>query len=211
MGVTLHYHGILSDPNTVSALITEMSDIAIANNWKYQVLDDPWDSEVTLQVEHQGDVATFTGNAGLKGVIVSVHPESEGLSLLFDHAGVTRSLLDMTLPPEKRIAISQTKTQYAGIDVHIKLVHLLEYVGKKYMREWRLEDDSGYLKHRDRDRALEVFHLVGDAINALTEAFDTIDIPDEIKNDENKVIAMIEDRIKTYLPGAEIMRVEEEE
>ena len=211
MGVTLYYHGSLRQPQDVHGLISELTDIATANHWKYHVLDDPWDKEVTVKLVHDEGLARFVGNAGLKGIVLSPHPESEGVHLLFDKEGVLRSLLEMTDPPDKRDGFAFTKTQFAGIDVHIQLVHLLEHIGKKYMQEWHLEDDSGYMKHRDRERALEVFHTISDAINAITEAFDTIDIPENIKEDEAKFISLVEERIRTFLPGAEIMRVRDEE
>jgi hypothetical protein len=212
MGVTLYYHGTLRKPQDVHDLVTELTDIATANHWKYHILDDPWDAPVDLRLEHEEGKASFIGNAGLKGIILVTHPECEGVHLLFDKDGVLRSLLTMTEPPAKRDSLGFTKTQFAGVDVHIELVHLLEHIGNKYMKDWHLEDDCGYIKHRDRERALAVFHTIDDAINAVTEAFETLEIPEDLKKEnEEEFIAKVQERIKLYLPGAEITSIRDEE
>jgi hypothetical protein len=99
------------------------------------------------------------------------------------------------------------KTQFAGIDTHIRLAQLFEYIGEKYMQDWKLIDDSGYTTHRDRAQALEVFEVIDDAIKALTEAMDTIHIPENLNGNEEAFLSTIEDRIRTFLPGTEIRRI----
>jgi hypothetical protein len=82
------------------------------------------------------------------------------------------------------------------------------------MREWKLEDESGYVEHRDREKAQQHFHLISDMMNALTDALDTIEIPDTLKHeDEQEFMTKVEERIRTFLPGAEIraVRLDEEE
>ncbi len=208
MGVTLYYRGKLKSPENVTDLVAEMTDIANTMRWKYHTLDDPWDEEVTLALEHREGVANLTGNAGLKGIMVMAHPESENLSLLFDKEGVCRSLLAMTDPPEKRDDWAFTKTQFAGIDTHIRLVTLFEYVAARYMREWEIMDDCYYVEHRDRERSLQVFHTIDQAIDTLTEALSTIETrPEGNDPDDQKFFALIEERIRTYLPGVEIYQV----
>lgn len=208
MGVMLYYQGTLRTPQDVGDLITEMKDISTANRWKHRIIDDPWDTEVNLKLEHRNGIASFVGNAGLKGIVISPHPESESVWLLFDKNGVLSSLLDMTDPPEKRQPSAFTKTQFAGIDLHIKLVNLLEYVGQKYMREWNLMDDCGYIEHRDREKAEEVFHIIDNAINALTEAFNTVEQSEDLNPDDPNFAEKVEERIKAFLPGAEIRKFE---
>jgi hypothetical protein len=79
------------------------------------------------------------------------------------------------------------------------------------MGEWHIEDDSGYAMHREREKAQQVFEAVDDAIHAITEAFGTIEVPNDIAGQEDKFLSMVEDRIRTFLPDAEIHRIDEEE
>jgi hypothetical protein len=135
----------------------------------------------------------------------------DGLSLLFDRTDTCRSFEEMAEPESNRPAISHVSTQAAGIDTHIQLLGFLEYIGNAYMREWHIDDDSGYAVHHDKDKARLVFEAVDDAIHAITEAFETIDLPNDIAGHEDEFLSMVEDRIRTFLPDAEIHRLDEEE
>ena len=211
MGVTIYYRGVLKDPGSVEQLINEVGDIAKSNNWKYHILNDPWDAPVTVHVINTDEDSQLEGNAGLKGIVLDPHPDLGGLSLLFDQEGTCRTIDEMAQPPGKRTGVSHVSTQYAGLDMHMQLVHFLEYVGVTYMQEWQIEDDSGYHTHHDPEKAKEIFDAVEDAIDAVTEAFDTIEIPDDLEGREEEFLAMVEKRIRTYLPGVEIKRIDEEE
>jgi hypothetical protein len=208
MGVTLYYQGQLRDPQDIAQLIEEVTDIAKASGWKYHVLDDPWDEPVDLTFEDQEGDPAFIGNAGLKGVVLIPHAKADAVDLLFDNEGKLRTVFDMAEPPEDRMGVVSTKTQFAGISAHIQIVHFLEYIGTKYMSSWKLEDESGYARHKNRQRAEQVFQKIGDVMNAVSEAMDTIEIPDDIqdKEKEEEFLAMVEDRIRTYLPGVEVLR-----
>jgi len=211
MGVTIYYRGVLKEPRNVHDLISEVSDIARTNTWGVQVVDNAWDESVSLQMVFEDGEPHFEGNAGLKGIVLDVHPDIDGLPLLFDKSGTCRSFVEMAEPARKRHGVSHVSTQYAGIDAHIRLIRFLEYIGDAYMLEWSIEDDSGYAAHRDRAKAQLVFEAVDDAIHAVTEAFSTIDMPEDITGKEEEFLSMVEDRIRTYLPDAEIHRLDEEE
>jgi hypothetical protein len=211
MGVTIYYRGVLKVPELILDLIAEVSDIAKSNKWAIHILDNPWDSDVTLYMSDDEDDPMYKGNAGLKGVVLDPHPEVDGLSLLFDRTGICRSFTEMAEPEDNRPGITHVSTQAAGIDTHIQLLGFLEYIGNSYMSEWHIEDDSGYAMHRERDKAQQVFEAVDDAIHAITEAFGTIEVPNDIAGQEDKFLSMVEDRIRTFLPDAEIHRIDEEE
>jgi hypothetical protein len=211
MGVTIYYRGVLKVPELIQDLIAEVSDIAKSNKWAVHILDNPWDSVVTLYMSEDEDDPTYKGNAGLKGVVLDPHSEVDGLSLLFDRTGICRSFTEMAEPEDNRPGITHVSTQTAGIDTHIQLLGFLEYIGNSYMSEWHIEDDSGYAMHREREKAQQVFEAVDDAIHAITEAFGTIEVPNDIAGQEDKFLSMVEDRIRTFLPDAEIHRIDEEE
>lgn len=213
MGVCIYYSGALHQPEMVHDLVSELTEIAKSNKWKYHLLDNPWDEPVDLKIQHKPESGNLVGNAGLKGILLLAHPECEPVNLFFDKDGNLRHVLTMTLPEEERDTFCFTKTQFAGVDIHIQLVHLLEYIGNKYMKTWELMDDCTYVENRDRAKALEVFHVISDAINAVGEAFDTIDMNEVSNPADPEFTKLIEQRIQTFLPGAEIKTivVEEEE
>lgn len=212
MGVTIYYSGTLKTPESVHNLITEVSDIARSNNWKYQIIGDSWEDEVTFEMDLQNEEEPrFSGNSGLKGIVVQAHPELSGLSLLFDRDGACRTLTEMARDMHERNTGAQISTQDAGINAHIRIIGLLQYVADKYLEDWELEDDSGFAVHGNRNQAVKVFEAVDDAIQAVTEAFDTIEMPEDITGRETEFLDLVEARIRTYLPGAEIHRIDEEE
>jgi hypothetical protein len=211
MGVTIYYRGVLKTPELIQDLIAEVTDIAKTNKWATHILDNPWDQDISLYMSDDDDDPRFEGNAGLKGVLVDLHPDIDGLPLLFDRTGTCRSFEEMAEPEENRPAISHVSTQTAGIDTHIQLLGFLEYIGNTYMREWHIDDDSGYFLHQDKEKAQHVFDAVNDAIAAVTEAFNTIEMPEDIRGKEEEFLSLIENRIRTFLPDAEIHRIDEEE
>lgn len=211
MGVTIYYGGTLKTPSDVHALVSEVRDIAHSNQWRYDLLDDSWDSDITVSMDYEDEEPVFDGNSGLKGIALHTHPDLDQMTLLFDGEGKTRTREEVAYDPKRRLGVTHISTQRAGVDIHIQLVNFLKYVGDKYMSEWRMEDDSGYLTHQDRDKARQVFEAIEDAINAVTEAFDTIEMPEDITGREEEFLSLVEDRIRTFLPGIEVRRIEEHE
>jgi hypothetical protein len=211
MGVTIYYRGVFRHTSEIREFIDEVCDIATTNQWEYQVLDDSWDQPVSIRISYDEEGAHYEGNSGLKGVILNPHPELDSFTLLFDSDGVCRPLVEMTETTARRHGVSHLSTQDAGVEIHMEMIHFLEYIGNRYMKEWSIEDDSGYFTHREAEKARQVFEAVGDAIDAVTEAFDSIEMPEDLAGKEEEFLDMVEQRIRTYLPGVEIRRVSEDE
>jgi len=216
MGVTLYYSGKLKSIDVLPDLKFEVQDIANTMHWKCREIDDSWVEPVDVSFDHSDGKPSFQGNAGLKGLILSPHEDSESIWLLFDKSGQLHTLFSKMLEHEGRSdkPFGSTKTQFAGVDTHIKVVKILKYLGAKYMSDFSLDDDSGYAKHGDRERAQEIFGTIEMAMNHLEDFFENVQVSDEAKEDPEVLFNEIEERISQYMGGnvsVHMVRLDEEE
>jgi hypothetical protein len=135
MGVTIHFKGKLDDCGLIDSFCNEMEDIAKEMEWEYTRIDD-----ITASDENP-----------LKGVIVSPHKNSESLMLTVDSAGTLRNVFMMQFIEEYEDLTYHNfiKTQFAPVEIHIAVVHLLKYIRQKYMSNLDVTDEGSYWETSD--------------------------------------------------------------
>jgi hypothetical protein len=151
MGLSIHYSGYIKKYSLTTRLMEETADICNSLSWKYHLIDDN----------------------KFKGIIFSP-PECEPVCLCFKKnrrmcSPLTwqfrASLKKNGLDPEL-IYTTSTKTQFAGIDIHIAIIKLLRYLSEKYFSEFTLIDEGNYWKTDDK----EVLKKQFDRYNFLMDA-----------------------------------------
>ncbi len=164
MGVTLHYKGALKSPLLIDEIVNELIDISEAREWGYKVIKSKKDS-----IPESGLI--------LNGILVSP-TDSEPISMTFLDDGRLISPMLSVFPPDdiKRFLEDDeyyafTKTQLAGIEMHIEIVKLLKYLAAKYFDSWECKDDSEYYQTGDVEKLKETMGFIDSAMNALDEAF----------------------------------------
>ena len=67
-----------------------------------------------------------------------------------------------------------TKTQYAGVEVHMALIRLMRHLSQKYFEKFEVHDESQYWETNDEDVCRKrfgeynlVIGMVGDALDSL--------------------------------------------
>lgn len=158
MGLTLHYKGKIEDLHQIEELQKEVQDICETMNWKFRVGDMEFNLPPPV-MEHIGMEAY--GKVKLSGVGFCPHPESEWVQLYFDQQGslsnfMTLNLADSNTDPET-INWCSTKTQYAGPEIHIAIVKLLDYLNKKYKLSIVARDEGDYWGSFDSSRLYNNF------------------------------------------------------
>lgn len=162
MGLSIHYTGTIKDKTLLPQLAAEMKDICESLGWDYHYFDP-------------GEEDT------LEGVYFSP-PECEPLFLTFNKEGrllspisqITRDmLLQNGLDPELIFTIS-TKTQYAGIDVHIALIRLFRYLKEKYFSDFEMNDEGGYWESDERELLEQQFTRYETAMASMKEMLDQL-------------------------------------
>lgn len=162
MGLTIHYSGKLRNPASLPSLIEEAADISQTMQWPYEVIDK-------------------TPDVPVAGILIA--PEgSEPLWLTFHEQGfMCNPMLYAYVMEVEGKGIPQdaeqwlfTKTQYAGVEVHMALIRLMRHLSQKYFDKFEVHDESQYWETNDEDLCRKrfgeynlVIGMVGDALDSL--------------------------------------------
>jgi hypothetical protein len=139
MGLTIHYRGLLRDPGLAGALQDEASAIAGLLEWPCHLINDE----------------------DIKGIILN--PDGcEPLVLCFTARGRLVSPFQNTEPQW-----IFTKTQYAGVDVHMTIIRLLKYLEEKYFAEFELKDEGEFWETGDEAHLREIWSRYEAAMDAV--------------------------------------------
>lgn len=206
MGVTIHYRGKLKSPDMITGLMHEVEDICIANNWKHNIFtdesphrdhdlsgfddddDDDKHSNLMPQSRKKPDL-------GLRGITFQPHEECETLTLLFDKEGILQSIFSMIFgnrDNRTKYPHNFVKTQFAGIETHIKIINLLVYLKKKYFKILHINDEGGYYPKKDRDALSGRMTFIGNAIDTVRDVFENAEFdgsPEEVMNQMREALS----------------------
>jgi len=165
MGVTIHYGGAIRSLDMIDELVDEIVEISKANDWKYKIID----TNKQKNNSHKDQLPH------LKGISFGA-AKSESVWLTFnDQRKLLSPMVAMfthDIVEEENVKYHAfTKTQFAGVEYHIKLVKILKYVSKKYFSDWRVSDESSYYETEDREQLVDCMNIIDRSMAALTDAF----------------------------------------
>ncbi|RYG38770.1 MAG: hypothetical protein EON93_01390 [Burkholderiales bacterium] len=136
-GITIHFKGSASDGQAVERIAEKACALAKSNQWSCEQLSgedirkaDGITAKFIVENEKSPDLA------GAKGVVIRPHEMSEPLYLVFGTSGRIQNFV---------------KTQFAGAEIHIKVVELLEQL-KPFFTSLEFEDEGGYAQTKDKQR-----------------------------------------------------------
>lgn len=136
-GITIHFKGSTADSSAVDKISDMACAVAQSNQWSCTRLSgeeirrtDAITARFISEVEKSADLSAA------KGVVIKPHDMSEPLYLVFGASGRLRNFI---------------KTQFAGVETHIKVLDLLEQV-EPLFASFELEDEGGYAKTKDKEQ-----------------------------------------------------------
>ncbi|CAN5423911.1 hypothetical protein BH10BAC2_BH10BAC2_18800 [soil metagenome] len=140
-------------------LTEEVKDIAIDLEWQHFLFDDEDLKGICFSPEECEPVfLTFTTNNKLCSPV----------SIMYNQPG------------DPFYYTIFTKTQFAGIDVHITVLKLLYYLQQKYFADFELEDEGLYWNVWDEKILQQQFDKYNYALNIVTSALENFQsIPGE--------------------------------
>jgi hypothetical protein len=172
MGVCINYIGSLNTTDSIFDFIEEIEDICKIMEWKYSIIDEDWTKKsdvrfikdpITNQMDIQGDVY-------LKGIIFTP-PDCESMQFLFDIDGKMTDLFQKAFENssnEYKPKYQWTKTQFAGVEVHIALIKLLKYIKSKYIANLEVKDEGEYWEYEDKQRLEKNMGIINAGIELIT-------------------------------------------
>ncbi len=222
MGVTIHYKGKLKSPDMIAGLTHEVEDICVANNWKHNIFtdekpygdfdlsnmdafdDDDDDDDTDGKINHNlMPNSRKKPDLGLRGITFQPHEDCETLTLLFDKEGVLQSVFSMIFGnPDNRIKYPPNfvKTQFSGIETHVKVINLLVYLRKKYFKVLKIEDEGGYYPNKNLEALSGRMEFIGNAIDTIRDVFENA----EFDGSPEEVIDKMRDALQRSLKGAQV-------
>jgi hypothetical protein len=144
MGVTIHFEGQLLDEKAYQELMAFVSSTAKVEVWRTEPIESKKVTLLRVRDEQDWD---YTGP--VKGIAVYLHEDCDPVRLEFD---------------ENLYLQEFTKTQFAGVDWHLKVVGLLKAI-QSYFRELKVDDEGEFWD--TGDRAILQDHL--DTIDKIIE------------------------------------------
>ena len=181
MGLTIHYAAQLNDPRSLPLLVAEVQDICASAHWTYTRIP------VDDQEEH----------LDLRGIVVNLSRESEPLWLTFSSDGRLTTPLAYQMRDRFPDWAFQafTKTQFAGPQTHIVLVHLLKYLAGKYFSSIQVNDEGQYWDTEDVGVLRERFETYQQVFNQVFDVLQTLPaVPGE-------PVTRLAERIEAALQG----------
>jgi hypothetical protein len=130
MGVTIHFEGSLHSATALHESLEVARHFAKANGWQVEVIDSP-----TATLRRVRDEEDWDYVGPVKGLALFPGPDCDPVRLEFDRELYVQEF---------------TKTQFAGLDTHVKVVELLRAL-EPFFAELKVEDEGEFWETRDRE------------------------------------------------------------
>jgi len=150
MGLSIHYTGIIRNYALIENLITECEDICKSLEWDYHIWEKKNNSNDHIHLNNPAFINYTTSD--LKGISFTPK-DSETVSLVFFPSGILCSPVKLMYndPATNNLMVEtvSVKTQYAGMDVHLTILKMLQYFKDKYFSLFKLSDEGMYWETKD--------------------------------------------------------------
>jgi hypothetical protein len=169
MGLSIHYSGSFKPEASLSAMIEEVKDIAEFYKWDNTVFENKFP---------EGGFGEKDYNQNIYGICFSP-PGCENVWLTFLSNGKMSSLMNLKFfgnPDDTKehqyLYLLSTKTQYAGIEIHKLIIHLLKYISGKYLHDFILYDEGSYWETGDEKLLQDTFKRYTDLIESFASSIE---------------------------------------
>jgi hypothetical protein len=165
MGLSIHYSGSIKAGVSLQAMIEEVKEIAEIYQWRYTIYEELFPAN---------SIGKTTYNQHIYGIDF-IPPECEPVFLCFLSNGKMSSASHLqffgySTNKEKMeyLYMLSTKTQYAGMEIHKLIIHLLKYISAKYLEDFRVIDEGSYWETGDEALLQDTFKRYSAFINSFS-------------------------------------------
>jgi hypothetical protein len=170
MGLSFHYKGALKNPGLLKKMIEEVTDISLANQWKFHVFEEAFPSEAFTLDSY---------NDSIYGICFSP-PNCEVVCLTFLSNGKMCAFYNLE---SSKVSLNElddnylsVKTQFAGPEIHKQLITIFDYINKKYFENFDLTDEGNYWETKNDQLLKDTFKKYTNLINGFDSLLDNIPI-----------------------------------
>jgi hypothetical protein len=171
MGLSIHYRGQIRDYALIEDLVNECEDICKSLEWDYHIREKKSNANDDAHIGNPD----FIGYAmeDLKGISFTPK-ECETVSIVFFPSGILCSpaklIYNDPTTNDLMVETVSVKTQYAGMDVHLTVLKLLEYLKDKYLSFFELSDEGLYWETKDIEVLKSQFARYDFIVNSMRDA-----------------------------------------
>jgi hypothetical protein len=154
MGLTIHYSGSFNPNSSLSTMIEEIKDIAELYKWKYKIFETEFPANGTGNEEYTQEIYGIC--------FTPTECETVWISFLSNGKMSSPMHLDFFGKNEKQeelpyLYMLSTKTQFAGVEIHKLIIHLLRYLEGKYLQQFTVMDEGHYWESGDEKLLADTF------------------------------------------------------
>jgi len=201
MSITIFASGNIECIGNIQCLIDDLKQVAGEHGWSYHVIDDDFDTPPNAELTSPNSVvpaAVIEGLLGLKGIVLNVGPGAEPLALLFDLSGTLTDMLQQISwihSNGQGGRFTMCKTQFAGIDSHIRVIEVLDSLKQSYIPNLVVNDEGDYWESRDRRILAEKRIFLGKGLRHTEKAISGIEISGDVVRDPETIASRIEEAL----------------
>jgi hypothetical protein len=201
MSITIFASGKIEGIDDIPRVIDDLKRVAGERHWEYHVIDDDFETlpDAVLTRRDSGDrAAVIEGSLGLKGIVLNVGPGAEPLAILFDRSGVLTDMLQQLSWIENNgqgERFTMCKTQFAGIDAHIRVIEVLDGLKQSYIPSLVVNDEGEYWESRDRRILAEKRIFLGKCLRHAEKVIAGIEILGDDVRDSETIASRIEEAL----------------
>lgn len=173
MGLSIHYQGNFKNANSLPLMIEEVVTIAKANCWNYFIFENEFPNKTFTSIPEKEN---------LYGICISP-PDCEMVSFSFLSNGKMCGAEKLqfnkhleTLEDDENLYYLHTKTQYAGIEIHKKIIILFDYLSATYFDNFELKDEGQFWETRDEELLETIFKRYTNLIESFQSSLENIPI-----------------------------------
>ena len=170
MGLSIHYNGRINESTSLTKLIEEVKDIVEVYKWEYTIYETQFPSQ---------SLGTKAYNNEIYGISFTP-PECETVFLCFLSNGKMSSPIHLLhyghssdTTYQEYLYMLSVKTQYAGIEIHKLVLHILKHISKNHLSDFQLMDEGKYWETWDEKVLQDRFSLYNSLIGRITTALET--------------------------------------
>ena len=194
MGITIFYQGSLDDVDQYSEFESRVKDWVVELGGEYKVLAD-LDADAEAGGGNNSLPPGAPRKSSFRGIIATMHPEHESLSLLVSPEGHLVSIFTLIMESRgqtiEKSDIPETcfiKTQGGTTNSHIAVIELLSRIKEEFCSNLSVTDESGYWEHRESNVLAEKLGLIQSIVDQFTERFRQYPLNAEAAEDPQIVI-----------------------
>ncbi|MCI5083118.1 MAG: hypothetical protein MRY78_15580 [Saprospiraceae bacterium] len=132
MNAKMLYRGALKQIGDFESLMAALKDIALSNNWSYEIIDTDW--TLSPKAEFQWSQQGFQALSGLKGLLISL-PSDFQLPFVFSASGQLMSIFQVAVqsPLHKKPHWISGSGQLASCHSEEVLQGVFAYLQKQFL------------------------------------------------------------------------------